>query len=51
MIRKYLDEHSYYYKSQVRIILPKTINGINIIIPDFIVYINNRKYIIEYNGI
>lgn len=31
--------------------LPKTINGINIMIPDFVVFANNKKYIIEYNGV
>lgn len=51
LIRKYLEDNRYSYKSQVRIVLPKTINGINIMIPDFIVFANNKKYIIEYNGI
>ena len=51
LIRKYLEDNEYSYKSQVRIVLPKTINGINIIIPDFVVFANNKKYIIEYNGV
>lgn len=51
LIRTYLEKNNIKHKCQYRLKLPKVIDDISLFILDFVVEYNNKKYIIEYNGI